>query len=98
MTGRGVRPQPRGRVTDAPLAAVLALAATGLLVVYLHHFRVGSLLLALALLLAAGLRLTLSARRAGLLVVRSRTLDVLALGLLGLAVAVLAIAVPEHRP
>ena len=97
MTSGGV-PSPPRRVKETPLVAVLALAALGLLVIYLDHFRAGSLLIALALLVAAGLRLTLPARRAGLLVVRSRPLDVFILSVLGLAVAALAIAVPEHRP
>lgn len=62
----------------------------GLGTVKLHHFRAGCYLVALAMLAAAGMRLLLPPRRAGLLAVRSRPLDVAVLGTLGLAVLLLA--------
>jgi len=46
--------------------------------------------------LAALFRLVLPARRAGWLAVRSRTLDVLIFGSLGVALAAAAIAVPAE--
>lgn len=81
-----------------PISAVLLVLALGLLVVYVHHFRLGSIIIACGVLLAAGLRLALSARRAGLLVVRSRATDVAVLSALGAAVLVLALVVPPLRP
>jgi ABC-type bacteriocin/lantibiotic exporter with double-glycine peptidase domain len=56
---------------------------------------VGRLVIAVGLLLAAVLRLVLPARRAGLLVVRSRRLDVALLLVLGAALLALASSVPE---
>lgn len=76
---------------------MLVVVATGLAVTYLHHFRLGSFLMACGVLLAAVLRLTLTAHRAGLLVVRSRALDVTILAALGLAVLILTFAVPPLR-
>lgn len=84
--------------TQLPLIAVLAVVAAGLAVIALHHFRLGSFLVACGVLLGAGLRMRLSAHRAGLLVVRSRALDVTVLGALGAAVLVLTFLVPPLRP
>jgi Protein of unknown function (DUF3017) len=88
----------RRSLPELPLAAVLLVCALGLLVVYLHHFRLGSLVIACGVLLASALRLSVSARRAGLLVVRSRALDVTVLAALGVAVLVLALVVPSMHP
>lgn len=91
-------PAPSRRsVPEAPITAVLLVVAFGLLVVFVHHFRLGSFIIAFGVMIAAGLRLTLSARRAGLLVVRSRATDVAVLGVLGAAVAVLAMVVPPLK-
>lgn len=82
--------RPRRPFAQLPVAAVVATLLAGLVTVKLHHFRAGSYLVALAMLGAAGLRLVLPTRRAGLLVVRSRPLDVAVLAILGFAVLVLA--------
>jgi hypothetical protein len=73
-----------------PLLVVLVVTALGLIVVAADHWARGTLILAAALILAAGLRLALPERRAGLLVVRSRTFDVAALT--GTAAAMIVIA------
>lgn len=57
-------------------------------------FRVGAGLVAGAVCLAAVLRAVLPDRRAGMLVLRSRRVDVLLYGALGVAAVVLAILVP----
>ncbi len=94
-----VRAAPARRsLPELPISAVLLVLALGLLVVFVHHFRLGSVILACGVLMAAGLRLTLSARRAGLLVVRGRATDVAVLGALGTAVLILALVVPPLRP
>jgi hypothetical protein len=62
----------------------------GLVIIALHHFRWGSLTISITVLGAALLRLVLPARRAGLLVVRSRFTDVLTMGITGGALMVLA--------
>jgi hypothetical protein len=73
-----------------PLLAVLVLVALGLVIVATDHWARGTVVLAAGMLLGAGLRLALPERRAGLLVVRSRTFDVAALT--GVAAAMVVIA------
>jgi hypothetical protein len=77
-----------------PLVAVVSVCLTGLAVVLSDHFRRGTVLIAGGLLLAAGLRAVLRPSAAGLLVVRSRALDVLTLGVLGVGVLLSALLVP----
>ena len=81
-------------LAQLPLAAVLAVVAAGLLIVALADWEAGCVVIALGLLLGAGLRLSLSARTAGALVVRSRVLDATLLLGAGLAVLALALNVP----
>ena len=83
-----------GRTGQLPLAAVLAVVAAGLLVVGLVDWEAGCVVVGLGLVLAAGLRLSLPAQRAGALVVRGRVLDATLLLVAGLAVMGLALDVP----
>lgn len=88
---------------EAPLLAVLLVVVTGLVVVTRPMgsgtvWRPGLLVVAVGLALASLLRLLLPTRRAGLLVSRSRVLDVVALGVLATAVAVLASLIPATGP
>ena len=90
-----VRPQPHPRrLAEWPITVVLTAAGVSLLVVAGGRFRGGTVLLGSAVLLAAALRAVLPARTAGLLVVRSRLLDVLMLAALGTGLVVLALVVP----
>jgi hypothetical protein len=82
------------RLHEAPLALVVLTVIAGLVAVALNYWRTGLFLVAGALVLGALLRLVLPEREAGLLVVRSRALDVVALGLLGVGIGVLAAVVP----
>lgn len=77
-----------------PLISVLLCVSLSLMVVALDEFRIGSLLLAGSVIWAFLLRLTLSNTRAGLLMVRSRSIDLAVLGTLGLLLAVFAVWVP----
>ena len=79
---------------ELPLVAVLTVVAAGLLLGVLDRWRVGASVVGAAVLLGGALRLLLPARRAGLLVVRSRRLDVAVLLALGAALLVLASSVP----
>lgn len=91
--------RPPGRVLrQLPVIAVLALASAGFVATRMWYWRKGMLLIGIALLLAAGLRLLLPSRRAGLLVVRGRAVDVAVLGGLGAAVGVLATVTPGPPP
>ncbi len=83
----------RGR--QLPLAATLAVVGAGLAVGAAGPWRLGASVVGAGVVLAAVLRLALPARRAGLLAVRSRRLDVAFLGGLGVALLVLASSVPE---
>ncbi|HEX6921320.1 MAG TPA: DUF3017 domain-containing protein [Actinomycetes bacterium] len=80
-----------------PLLLVLGGGATGLAVVALDHFRTGCLLLGCAVLFAALVRAVLPERRVGLLVVRSRVLDVAVLLTLAMGLIVLSVVVPPAR-
>jgi Protein of unknown function (DUF3017) len=83
-------PLPR----EWPITLILLGVVASLLVVALNHFRRGTVLLALFVLLAGALRLVLPAREAGLLAVRSRVIDVLTLSGLGAALLFFALIVP----
>jgi hypothetical protein len=82
-------------VTQLPAVVVLAVAGLGLLLAGVLDWRLGTLTVGLALLLAAGLRLTLPARTAGWLAVRTRAIDAALLLGLGFAVVVLANTIPR---
>jgi hypothetical protein len=82
-------------VKELPALAVLGMVATGLVLGALVAWRAGAIVVGLALLLAAGLRLSLRERQAGFLVVRSRGFDAAVLLLLGFALVALANTIPE---
>ena len=100
MSGDGLaqvhrlRPRRRRWWSEWPIMVVLALVSLSLVVVALGRFRLGSLMLAVSVLLAFALRLVLPSDRAGLLAVRSKTVDLVVLGLLGGAITVFALWVP----
>lgn len=58
-----------------PPVAVLALVVAGLLVALLGHWRRGTAVLAVGIMLAGVLRLALPTRHVGVLAVRSRAFD-----------------------
>lgn len=86
---------PSALLRELPLLLVLGVVLLGLAVGAAVQWRLGALLVGAALALAALLRLVLPVRRSGLLVVRSRRLDVSVLLGLGTAVLLLASSVPE---
>jgi hypothetical protein len=88
------RPFLAGLLRQLPLAVVLVAVGAGLLVVTLGHWRVGLVVEGVALLAAAVGRLALPVRRAGFLAVRSRPVDVVLLTVAGLALTVIALAIP----
>lgn len=89
-----IRPWPR---RQWPLLVVLAGVFVSLVVVIVVDFRPGTMLFAVSVLLAAAFRLVLTTRRAGLLVLRSRTIDVVTLTVMGVAALLLALAIPDIR-
>ena len=88
------RPLLAGLLRQLPLFAVLVAVAVGLGMVALEHWRRGLLVVGLALVGAAVLRLVLPVRRAGFLAVRSRPVDVVLMAGTGVAVALLSVVVP----
>lgn len=91
--GRNVSEQSGGRsrlLTCVPFGLVLLIAAVGFLLVSMQHWRRGSVLLAVALLVAAVLRVVIPQERAGLLVIRSRAVDFLLYS--GFGAMILAVA------
>ena len=88
------RPFVAGLVRQLPLLAVLAAVAVGLLLVTVEHWRQGLVLMGLALVGAALLRLLLPERRVGFLAVRSRPVDVVLLAAAGLTLTIVSVAIP----
>lgn len=87
-----VEPQERkGVLRELPLALIIGGAALGLVIIGLHHFRWGNLLIAGSLLAGAFFRLVLPTRRAGLLAVRSRFTDVVTMSAMGGSLMLLAL-------
>jgi hypothetical protein len=90
---RSGRSVPRlGR--ELPLTCVLLAVTGGLVLAAFDRWRMGAAVIGAAVLGAAVLRLVLPARRAGLLVVRSRRLDVAVLLALAVGLLVLVSVVP----
>jgi hypothetical protein len=82
------------RLLQWPITLVLLGVVVALGVVATGHFRRGSVVLAGAVVMAMFLRLFLREDEAGLLVVRSKIVDVVLLAVLGIGLGVLAFAVP----
>ncbi|GAA0331626.1 DUF3017 domain-containing protein [Streptomyces blastmyceticus] len=103
LTRDTARPEGGGRAApgDAPaparqwpLLAVLGVTGLGLLLVAFDVFRVGTLLVGLAMLGGAALRWALPS--VGMLAVRSRFTDMLTYGGLGLAIVLLTLMAQPH--
>jgi hypothetical protein len=88
------RPFLAGLLRQLPLLAVLVLVGTGLLLVAVAEWRRGLVVIGLALVIAALLRLLLPVRRVGFLAVRSRPTDVVLLAGSGLALTIVALTLP----
>jgi hypothetical protein len=88
------RPFLAGLIRQLPLLAVLVVVAIGLLEVTLDHWRRGLVLVGLALIGAAAMRLLLPVRRVGFLAVRSRPVDVVLLAGAGITLTVVVLTIP----
>jgi hypothetical protein len=88
------RPFLAGLIRQLPLLAVLTVVGIGLVVVAFDYWRRGIVIVGLALLGAAVLRLMLPVRRVGFLAVRSRPVDVVLLAGTGLALTVIVLTIP----
>ena len=88
------RPFLAGLLRQLPLLAVLVVVGLGLLLVTFGHWRRGLVVMGVALVFGAVLRLLLPVRRVGFLAARSRPVDVLLLSGAGLALTAVALAIP----
>jgi hypothetical protein len=88
------RPFLAGLIRQLPLLAVLVIVAIGLLEVTFDHWRRGLVLIGLALVWAAAMRLLLPVRRLGFLAVRSRAVDVVLLAGAGITLVVVVLTIP----
>lgn len=77
-------------VAHLPFGVVLLIVAAGLLRIVQYHWRQGTVLIGVALVVAAVLRAVLTPEHAGLLVIRGRGVDVLTYA--GFGVAMMAVA------
>lgn len=82
-----------GRAEYLPLLLVLLVVAAGVVRIVMYHWREGTVLIGVALLLAAALRVLLPADRAGLIAVRGRAVDVLSYGALGVIVMAVSLTI-----
>lgn len=88
------RPDLRSRLSvHAPFGVVLLVVLVGFLRIAGQHWREGSVLLGLALLVAAGLRAFIAREKLGLLVIRSRVVDMLLYGGLGFVIIAVAVTI-----
>jgi len=87
------RPVVAGLIRQLPLLAVLVAVGVGLLLVTFDHWRRGLVVVGLAPVGAALLRLLLPVRRVGFLAVRSRPVDVVLMAGTGLVLTVIALAI-----
>jgi hypothetical protein len=89
--------RPRSRrnwFAEWPITLVLIGVGIAMVMIALDYFRRGSIVLSASVLLAAFLRLLLPDADAGMLVVRSRKVDVLTLAVLGVGLTIFTFWVP----
>jgi len=80
-----------------PILTVLSMIVVALVFVAADRFRVGSVLLALAVVYAVALRAALPDDVVGLLAVRSRRVDLIVLGVMAASLMILALWVPPPQ-
>ena len=73
-----------------PFVLVLVIAAAGIGLVFLYHWRIGSGLIGGSLLVAAGLRALLPEKQLGLIAVRRKFTDILLYGAFGVLIVFVA--------
>jgi hypothetical protein len=89
------RPLLAGFLRQWPLLVVLVVVGCGLLLVAAERWRSGLVVMGLAVVVAGLFRLLMPLRRIGFLAVRSRPVDVTLMLATGVAVAVIALAIPH---
>jgi hypothetical protein len=95
--------EPEGRRYPSTLGGlfyllVLLVSGAGLVLVSQGHWRTGVKGIGSALLVAALVRLVIPAQQAGMLAVRRRSVDVVILALVGVALWFLSTSIPHQPP
>ncbi len=95
--------EPPGRrypstIGGACYLVLLGTSTVGLAITARGNWRLGVRWIAVSLLVAAVLRLLLPSRDAGMLAVRRRALDVALLAVVGVALFVLSVTIPDQPP
>jgi Protein of unknown function (DUF3017) len=80
-------------LSHLPFAMVLAVVAFGLFRIVLYHWRDGTVVIGVALFLAAALRALLRDDQAGLIMIRSRGVDVLTYSAFGACMIFVAMTI-----
>ena len=97
------RAEPAGRrypstIGGACYLVVLAASTVGLWITSRGDWRLGVRWIAASLVVAAAVRLLLPVREAGMLAVRRRSIDVTLLAVVGVALFVLSVSIPDQPP
>lgn len=87
-------PGRRAWLAEWPIGLVLTGVGVAMVMIAMDYFRRGSIVLSASVLLAAFLRLLLPDADAGMLVVRSRKVDVMTLAVLGVGLTIFTFWVP----
>lgn len=90
-----IRPSTRRTwLAEWPIGLVLTGVSIAMVMIAMDYFRRGSIVLSASVLLAVFLRLLLPDADAGMLVVRSRKVDVITLAVLGVGLTIFTFWVP----
>jgi len=76
-----------------PFGMVLAVVVLGLVRIILYHWREGTVLIGIALIMAAALRTLLREEQAGLIAIRGRGVDVLTYATFGFCVLAVSLTI-----
>ncbi|MBV8932768.1 MAG: DUF3017 domain-containing protein [Kutzneria sp.] len=93
--------EPRRRrlsTNHLPFALVLLVVAVGFERILAYHWREGTALIGVALLLASALRQFLGSRPVGLIAIRGKLTDVVLYGVLGLLILAVALTITPGGP
>ncbi|WP_189154575.1 DUF3017 domain-containing protein [Lentzea pudingi] len=82
-----------GPAKHLPFALVLGIGALGLVRTFQYHWRQGAVLLGVALLVAAVLRILVTDEQAGLIKIRGRGMDAFLYSTLGIVVIAVALTI-----
>jgi hypothetical protein len=85
--------QSSGSRAQVPFAVVMLIVTIGIVRIVMYHWRQGTVLIGVALVVAAVIRILLSDQRAGLLAVRTRKVDFLLYGGFGGMILFIALTI-----